>query len=159
MGVANVGNKIGKWVVRQASDVAGVTPIRGWAGLIKNFSSSIGRTARRELQKATPEEMDAIQAEFYAQLQGITKHDYLEQMRQWQIQSRIFYAGSLLFMSIGAYSMLANPGWTGLNATMLAAYIFARGLRSSYRYWQMQTRTFFVEGAFTDWFKKGIWLV
>lgn len=159
MGVTSLGKTAGKVVVREAGYVAGATAIKGWAGLIRGCSSSIGKSASRELKNASPQELDEIQAEFYAQLQGMSKRDYHDQMRRWQIQSRIFYAGSLLFLSIGAYFLLTNPGWTGLNTTALAAYIFARGLRSSYRYWQMQTRTFFVEGAFTDWFKKGIWLV
>lgn len=159
MGIVNLAGRAGKGLVREAGYVAGSETIKGFAHIVKGGAQSIRRTVANETRAATEYEVEGIKADFYERLGCLTATEYNQQARRWQIRSRWHYAGAFLLLAISAYFLITDPGWTGMNAFGLAALNFAHGLRASYRYWQMRTQIFFVEGAFKEWLSQGNWLV
>ncbi|MCK9200914.1 MAG: hypothetical protein M0P59_03475 [Gallionella sp.] len=159
MGVVNLAGRAGKRVAKEAGYVIGTYGLAAGASVIKKSAQVVKNSVVGELHKATPEELSAIKAEFDDALSQLTPAEYKRQARNWQVRSRWHYVAALLLFLVAAYFLLVNPGWTGLNALGLAALSFSHGLRAAYRYWQMKTQTFFVEGAFMGWLKSGAWLV
>lgn len=160
MGLGNLVVRGGKRLAKEAGHVAGTDAIQGWATVIKDNSRGIKRYVKLQTGAATDEEMAELKGLFKDRLGEMTQGEYKEQMERWQIRSRWHYVFSLLLMCIAmALLILDAGGWPVMDTMALAAYNFSHGLRASYRYWQMQTRTFFTEGSFKDWWQQGVWLV
>lgn len=159
MNIVNFAGQAGKQVIKETGYVIGTNGLLKGAHVIKSSVQSVKNSVTGELRKATPEQLDTIKADFNEALSKLTPAEYRLQSRNWQVRSRWHYVGALLLFLISAYFLVVNPGWTSMNALGLAALSFAHGLRAAYRHWQMQTHTFFIEGAFLGWLKSGIWLV
>lgn len=82
-------------------------------------------------------------------------------MTHFRRMSRIWFTMSLAALSGFAYSViLANSGvFISLNLLVLFILFFQHGLINSYRHWQFATGTFFVQGSFVRWFRKGDWFL
>lgn len=165
MGFKDIVVKVGVGAAKEAAHVPGhvfgTTWIK-WAGQTcdRGYQNVI-RSIRVDMKQVDDDELAARKAHFREELAATSKDDYQAQMRAWQISSRFFYLFSFLLLLIVALIMSTTLGgaWTLLDGAALAALLFSKGLRHSYRYWQMKTGTFFVKGAFKRWWQQGVWLV
>ena len=165
MSVKNTAKRTGSWVVKEVirtpGHIIGTTWMR-WAGQACTRSAQrITQSIRTDMHQADDEEFQARMDQFQGELAATSREDYQKQMLAWKISSRLYYCFSLLLLAITFVMIFTGYGgaWTLVDGSALAALLFTRGLRHAYRYWQMQTRTFFVQGAFRQWWQQGVWLV
>lgn len=91
---------------------------------------------------------------------GLSAEETAHLKSRLKSNSRFQYLFSLAFLATGVYLIFrTGSAWSLLNATALAALLFAHGLRSSYRYWQVCNNIFYQPGAFRRWLGLGQWLV
>lgn len=113
-------------------------------------------------------EKDAVVAESLGRLRELA-NERIDGLSQEQAQvlkqrlksnSRFQYFFSVVLLSAGGYLFyLSGSAWYLLNATGLSMLLFAHGLRSSYRYWQVCNNMFYQSGAFRRWLRLGQWLI
>lgn len=113
-------------------------------------------------------ESDVVVAESLGRLRDISgrrmtsmkKSEREALMRRLKRNSRAQYAFSLVLLSVGIYLLVATAAaWSFLNATAFATLMFAHGLRSAYRYWQVSENVFYQPGSFRRWLGLGQWLI
>lgn len=165
MGIKDTAVKIGvgalKEVVHIPGHIVGTTWMKWAAQACDHGYQNVIRSITIDMKQVDGDEFAARKAHFQKELAAASKDDYKAQMRAWQISSRFFYLFSFLLLLVVALIMSTTLGgaWTLLDGAALAALLFSKGLRHSYRYWQMKTGTFFVKGAFKRWWQQGVWLV
>lgn len=90
----------------------------------------------------------------------LSDDDYRNIVRGHLISSRIFF-GMALAILFYAFYILFFTNYPGLLVPVsgFGVLFVSLGIKSSYRYWQISTRTIFEKGAFQRWFKQGRWIV
>lgn len=76
-----------------------------------------------------------------------------------KFQSRFFFAVSCLVLSGFAYMLATSTIMVAMNWLAIAFVLWVYGMKKSYRYWQVMTRTLYQSGSFWFWFKNSRWLV
>ena len=90
----------------------------------------------------------------------MTPDEYQALVRQYQISSRWLFGFSLSIALFAVYLLWTGyDAWTLLNVSMVALFMFVRGLVTSYRSWQAKERCWFVPGSFKRWLGQGKWLI
>lgn len=69
----------------------------------------------------------------------------------------LFSVGLLVFAVVLLFR--TDAIWPPLNVAAFSVLLFAHGLRSSYRYWQVRNNILYQPGSFRRWLGLGQWLV
>lgn len=93
-------------------------------------------------------------------INGMSDDSYSEQIKNYQLGSRFYYLLASGAFGIATYMLFfSENNWTAFNIVLVSILLFVKGMVSSYRYWQLKTKTFYVPGAFLKWMKLGQWLI
>lgn len=92
----------------------------------------------------------------------LTDEEQEQYAKTHKFYSRLYYlvalACFLYFMYILAFSNISILK-IFLPYTCVITAFFVNGMRRSYRYWQLENKIIFQEGAFKEWLKSGNWFV
>lgn len=92
----------------------------------------------------------------------LTDEELDQYAKTHKFYSRLYYLAALVcflyFMYILAFSKISIFKIC-LPYTGVTTAFFVNGMRRSYRYWQLQNKIIFQEGAFKEWLKSGNWFV
>ena len=79
--------------------------------------------------------------------------------RRYAIQSRVFFTISAVLFVIFLYNLATGAGFLfSMNLASAGMACAAVGLKASYRSWQLDTSTLFVDGSFLHFLKHERWL-
>ncbi|TKC90162.1 hypothetical protein FAZ69_08415 [Trinickia terrae] len=105
-------------------------------------------------------------AETIARLHALAEQRFADpvereaKVRQYRAQSRCMYGLALVCLGIALWMMASNPVHTVyINVAMIGLFVMAKGMRASYRGWQVQHSRFFEPGLFRIWFSSGKWFL
>lgn len=113
-----------------------------------------------EKDQVVAESLGRLRKIAHGRIEGLSSEESYALKHRLKSNSRYQYLFSIVLLGAGAYLFhLSGSGWYLLNTTGLSMLLFAHGLRSSYRYWQVCNNMFYQQGAFRRWLGLGQWLV
>lgn len=81
-------------------------------------------------------------------------------VRQFRVQSRCMYGLALGCLGVALWMMIRNPASpVYINVAVIGLFVVSKGMRASYRGWQVQHHRFFEPGLFKVWFNSGKWFL
>ncbi|WP_083671742.1 hypothetical protein [Pseudomonas frederiksbergensis] len=94
-----------------------------------------------------------------AQLNGMSEEEQTGLIKSHTRQSRIFWVFAALCPLIALYSFATGSvGLTCISILSMTLPFSILAIKWSYRAWQVRTGTLYVEGAFKQFVKRGLWI-
>lgn len=109
---------------------------------------------------ADPGSLQRLRAIADAKAGEFSDAEYNALVRRFQLSSRWLYGFSLSLVLFAIFLLwIGYDAWSFMNVSMVALFMFVRGLIASYRSWQAKERCWFVPGSFKRWLGTGQWLI
>jgi hypothetical protein len=109
---------------------------------------------------ATELEMEELRETFRDRLEEMSEDDVRAIMRTHQVSFRIYLAVAVAALSYSVIGgIVLERGSVMLPAAGFALLFLTLAMKSSYRYWQIETGAVFRPGSFRAWWKQGRWIV
>ncbi|RYZ88462.1 hypothetical protein [Pseudomonas baltica] len=118
-----------------------------------------GVLTKRDQKSITEVLLPLIKKKGRAQLDGMSEEEQTSLIKSHTRQSRTFWAFAVLCPLIALYS-LATSGMalTCISIFSMTLPFSILAVKWSYRAWQVRTGTLYVEGAFKQFVKRGLWI-
>lgn len=94
-----------------------------------------------------------------AQLNGMSEEEQTGLIKSHTRQSRMFWVFAVLCPLIALYGLATGSAApTGISILSMTLPFSILAIKWSYRAWQVRTGTLYVEGAFKQFVKRGLWI-
>lgn len=80
-------------------------------------------------------------------------------MKRMRVFSRVGFSGASLMLVVSAWGAWEGSLWTFTNGFVLSVWLMARGMKQSYRHWQIVNKRLFEPGLVREWLSSGQWLI
>lgn len=106
------------------------------------------------------EEFALLRERLEKELNAMTPAERLQIEKRFLLQFRVYAVAVVVAIVVLAYAVFVSHSTmvfllAGCNGLLLITF----AMKSSYRFWQFRTRTFFQPGSFRRWLKEGQWIV